>query len=90
MQDNVELQELQLSGIMNAIRPLIDSKLKRANISLIEEYNDISIMTDMSEISQVIMNLINNGIDAIKENKGTLEYDAHNPNTCFVLKVKKR
>jgi signal transduction histidine kinase len=72
MQDDVELQELKLSDVVNGLKPLIDSRLKKNNVELIHDFDDITVLADMSELSQVIMNLISNAIDGIKHNKGDL------------------
>lgn len=59
---------VKISSIFESIQNLTSETLKKKNISFnIEPYEDKEIYCKSSQLSQVLMNLINNSVDAILE-----------------------
>ena len=60
-----EFQNFNLEDLMGIVNPLVESKIKQNNINLIIQHQNEIFKADKGEISQVIINLINNSVDAI-------------------------
>lgn len=70
IKEESEFQHFQISELVDLVKPLILVKLGKFNINLIEEYENYMIFADKGEVSQVLLNVFNNAIDAIKNNEG--------------------
>lgn len=76
-------EKVSLLHIVDEIRPFMQNKMMKCDISFIEEYSDQlpDIMVDANQIQQVFLNLMLNSMDAIKQN-GSIslktEYIANN------------
>jgi signal transduction histidine kinase len=70
IKDEVELQEFTINDLIEIVKPLFFSKLRLNEVTLIEQFDDITLHADKGEISQVFLNLVNNSVDAIKNSSG--------------------
>ena len=66
MKEEVELQKVNLVEILEMTAPLFENKLKRGEVQFINQLKSEKVLVDCGEISQVLLNLINNSFDAIK------------------------
>lgn len=69
MKEESEFQEFEVSELVELVKPLISIKLAGNDIELKEQFENLSVYADKGEISQVLLNIMNNAIDAIKDNE---------------------
>jgi two-component system NtrC family sensor kinase len=83
------VQEVQLSELMEDIITISEKKAKLSNIVINTEIQKElpSIEASPNELQQVLLNLINNGIDAMEEKGGTLSISARMEEDHIVLEV---
>ena len=70
---------------------LLESKLKNRNIEIIKEIEDLSIFGLQNEFIQVIMNILNNAIDALETkdlDKKLIFINAFKQNNNVIIKIK--
>ena len=83
MKEESEFQNFDVNELVDLVKPLISIKLGANNIKLIEDFENFTLYADKGEISQVLLNVLNNGIDAVKDMDGdkwiriTTEKDAN-------------
>jgi signal transduction histidine kinase len=70
IKEDVEMQEFSTSDLVNIVKPLYKTKLTQNKVKIIENFDDVTLYADKGEISQALLNLINNAIDAIKSLEG--------------------
>jgi PAS domain S-box-containing protein len=68
---NRKKEEFDLSDVYYRTLLLISSKLNHKDIKLVENISSIKISGFENELVQVLMNLINNSIDALERKKGS-------------------
>lgn len=65
--NSYEVENVLLSDCLNMIQPFFEEKCAAMNIQLIQKINsEVKINANRVQISQIIVNLLNNAIDAIK------------------------
>ncbi len=70
MQDNVEMKPHSLGQIVRDAITMTETKWSREQVKLdLDFQTETKIICDSSEIEQVIINLINNSVDAVKDSK---------------------
>ena len=68
MESDVELERIELSKVINSVNMLVQRELERLEIEfLIEQDETIMINGKNGELTQVILNIINNSKDAVME-----------------------
>lgn len=67
IQEDVEFQEFTIQDLVENVTPLIEAKLEMNDIIFDNSSEPYPLYADQGEISQVLLNLILNSIDAIKE-----------------------
>jgi len=89
MKEEVELQEVSLFEILEMTVPLFESKLLRGEVKFINHLENEKVLVDCGEISQVLLNLINNSFDAIKSspNDKWIKIESYVENDNIILKV---
>ncbi|WP_176545075.1 ATP-binding protein [Bacillus sp. AFS041924] len=61
-----KLEECNLNKIINTIYPLLETRALKEDKMIIRELNDIpNIMIDQNEIRQLLLNMVNNSLDAM-------------------------
>ena len=84
-------EKFDLKDITYKLLSLVNPKLKTKNITIIENSISIDILGLKSELLQVLMNLINNSIDALISENIDLKLifiDISKQNDCAVIKIK--
>lgn len=62
--------QLQMDQLVLEVLDLVQSKLKEANISLTTEFDkNLLVSGDLTQLQQVVLNLLNNAIDAMVEGR---------------------
>ncbi|MBD64267.1 MAG: hypothetical protein CME62_03615 [Halobacteriovoraceae bacterium] len=72
IKDKSEFQSFKLDTVLKEIKTLVSHRLELENIECELDLKDMTYHADRSEIAQVILNLVNNAIDAVcddEENK---------------------
>lgn len=83
----VNLQTNNLNTIIEAILPLLKSDAnKRENVILFNKENIPDLLLDEKEIRQLIINLVNNGLQAM-DSKGILTIRTHVNNRHVILSI---
>ena len=88
---NKELKNFNLSAPIKKILYLLGTKLKTKEIKIIENYQSINVLNLENEFLQVVLNIINNSIDAFegKEHDTKLIFiDIYKENDFAILKIK--
>ena len=70
MQDEVEFLDFKIHELLELTLPLIKIKIQNSKVEIIEDYEDLEIEADKGELGQVLLNLLHNSIDAIKDSSG--------------------
>jgi signal transduction histidine kinase len=61
-----EYTQLQMDQLVLEVLDLVQSKLKETNISLTTEFDkNLLVSGDLTQLQQVVLNLLNNAIDAM-------------------------
>ena len=67
MKDESEFQQFNIDELLVLVKPLVQLRITRLDVEFIEEFENFSVYADMGEVSQVLLNLINNSLDALKD-----------------------
>ncbi len=81
------LEKVSIKSLIDEILAMKENELKRNNIEIIRDYNlPITCLTDKTRLSQVIINLINNAIDATEEiSKREIRINMENTGTALLI-----
>lgn len=66
LKDDVELQNFTLKEFIEIVSPLYEPRLTFSDVKIEYDLKECIIHADKGEVSQVLLNLINNSIDAVK------------------------
>jgi signal transduction histidine kinase len=66
IKDEAESQQFSITELRSVVYPLIDIKLKTHDVELIDNMTDSQLLSDKGELSQVLINLLKNAVDAIE------------------------
>ena len=69
MKEESEYQKFNTTELINSVEPLLQSKIKKESITFIHNFDDFDLYADKGEVAQVLLNLVNNSVDAISETK---------------------
>jgi signal transduction histidine kinase len=72
IKEEIEFTEFTIKELLELTTPLLSIKLKTTQVRIIQDFDDYKILADKSELGQVLLNLLNNSIDAIKDSPGDL------------------
>lgn len=64
MKDQAEKQKFSIQELVDGVKPLIEKRLIQEKIKFIVEVGDFTICADKGEVSQVLLNLLNNSKDS--------------------------
>jgi C4-dicarboxylate-specific signal transduction histidine kinase/ABC-type amino acid transport substrate-binding protein len=70
---------------------LVDSRLKKYNIEVIKDMENIKVKTLESELVQILLNILNNAIDAIESNKisrPVICINTYKENDSLIIEIK--
>ena len=88
---NKEKSIFNFSEIEQKVLSLISSKIHKSNIEIISSFEDIQINNYKNEFIQVIINIINNSIDALNDSEVSprvVFIDAYKNEDTVVVKIK--
>jgi two-component system NtrC family sensor kinase len=88
---DVELKTHDINGIIDGVVDgLLVRELRVSNIEIEKKYSsDIpSIMTDSNQLQQVILNIINNGVDALEGQAGTISISTRRENNKVLVIIR--
>tara|TARA_B100001971_G_scaffold215190_1_gene259591 strand:- start:18118 stop:19440 length:1323 start_codon:yes stop_codon:yes gene_type:complete len=91
MQNPEELEEIKIQDIMSTVDPLISLELKSTQISYENKLKPIVLKGHLSELSQVLFNLISNAIYALEESDvkdGKIILESYEDSEYYYLLVK--
>ncbi len=84
-------EKIKISAVLQKVVSLVEKSLENNAIKLkISKHTDIEISTYINQLIQILINLINNAKDALKENKnekGVITIDAKIKNNKVVISV---
>lgn len=85
-----ERRELNVNTVLREIMGLLDHKARLANVELACHLDeDVPPVTASSgELSQVIVNLVNNAIDAMEAKGGQIDLSSHRQSNCVEIRVR--
>lgn len=82
------IQEVQLNELIEEIVAISAQRAKFSNVSLNVDLKDLPpVKVSMTEIQQVILNLVNNSLDAMEKKGGTLNISSKVVNGEIVIEV---
>jgi C4-dicarboxylate-specific signal transduction histidine kinase len=69
MKDQAEKQNFSIEELVDGVKPLIEKRLAQEKIQFIIEVGDYTICADKGEVSQVLLNLLNNSKDSAEDSQ---------------------
>ncbi len=67
MKEDVELQNFSILELKETVFPLIESRFQKNKIEIMDGLKDTKLRADKGEVAQVLLNILSNSFDAIKD-----------------------
>jgi signal transduction histidine kinase len=86
-----DVSNFNINQPIEKVLSLINSKLKNRNINVIKNTQDVEVTALINEFIQVLINIINNSLDAFEEHnleKKFIFIDLYKDNNSLILKIK--
>ena len=93
IKEKVELKEVIIQDRINNALSIIETRIQNEHITLINKVNysnPIKAIIILGELSQVIINIVNNAIDVLVSNKNSLkiiEIDLEKKENCIIISI---
>ena len=87
--DDQHYHNIKINNLIDTTLHLLSSKIKKRDIEIIKNIEDIEIYSNKNQLVQVLMNIFGNAIQVLetKENKGYIKVISFQDNQNIILKI---